>query len=105
MDDHKQDFYRKLGHFFPIFAKGHGRPPSPPPSSYAPAKYGSDNYKTLPNLFMRFHIWVIYHWLIYHLSFIIETNIFYSLIRARTWAYEEVRNFSFSENIASVLSE
>ena len=52
MDDHNQDFFQKLGHFFPISEKAQGRPPSPPPSSYAPAKYASDNYKTLPNLFL-----------------------------------------------------
>ena len=51
MDDCDQDFFRKLGHFFPISEKGQGRPPSLPTSSYAPAKYGSDNYKTLSNLF------------------------------------------------------
>ena len=61
MDDQSQGFLRKLGHFFPISEKGQGRPPSPPPSSYAPVKYGSDDYKTLPNLFVRFHIRVIYH--------------------------------------------
>ena len=27
--------------------------------------YGSDNHKTLPILIVRFHIWVIYHWLIF----------------------------------------
>ena len=53
MDDRNQDFFRKLGHFFPISEKGQGRPPSPLPSSYVPAKYGSNNYKTLPNLFVR----------------------------------------------------
>ena len=39
-------FYRKLGHFFPISEKGQGRPSYRHPSSYSPAKYGSDNYKT-----------------------------------------------------------
>ena len=29
-------FFPKLGHFFPIFQKGQGRPPPLPPSSYAP---------------------------------------------------------------------
>ena len=52
MDDHNQDFFQKLGHFFPISEKAQRRPPSPPPSSYAPAKYGSDDYKTLPNLIL-----------------------------------------------------
>ena len=61
MDDRNQDFVRKLGHFFPISEKAQGRTPSPPPSSYASAKYGSDNYKTLPNLFLKFNIRVIYH--------------------------------------------
>ena len=65
MEGHNQDFFQKLGHFFPISEKGHGRTPSPPPSSYAYAKCGSDNYKTLPNLFVIFDILVIYHWLIF----------------------------------------
>ena len=65
MDDQNQDFFQKLGHFVPISEKGQGKTSSPSPSSYAPAKYGSDNYKTLPNLFVRFHAWAIYHWLIF----------------------------------------
>ena len=43
IDDHNQGiFFHKLGHFFPIFEKGHGRPHPPPlsPSSYAPANTG-----------------------------------------------------------------
>ena len=37
VDDHNQGiFFHKLGHFFPIFEKGQGRPPPSPPSSYAP---------------------------------------------------------------------
>ena len=28
--------FTKLGHFFPIFEKGQGRPPPPPTFSYAP---------------------------------------------------------------------
>ena len=37
IDDHNQDiFLHKLGHFFPIFEKGQGRPPPSPPSSYPP---------------------------------------------------------------------
>ena len=35
----------------------------------------------------------------------LETKIFYPLIRAPTCAYKEVRNVSFSEIIATVLSE
>ena len=39
IDDHNQGiFFHKLGHFFPIFEKGQGRPPLPPPSSYAPVE-------------------------------------------------------------------
>ena len=34
-----------------------------------------------------------------------ETNISYSLMRTRTCAYQEVRNASFSENIAYVLND
>ena len=34
MDDHNQNFFKKLGHFFLISEKAQGRPPSPPPSSY-----------------------------------------------------------------------
>ena len=58
MDSHNQDFFQKLGHFFPISEKGQGRTPSPTPSSYAYVKCGSDNYKTLPNLFVIFDILV-----------------------------------------------
>ena len=37
IDDHNQGiFFHKLGHFFPIFEKGQGRPPPLPLSSYAP---------------------------------------------------------------------
>ena len=34
-------------------------------TSYAPVKYGSDDNKTLLIFLVRFHIWVIYHWLIF----------------------------------------
>ena len=46
-------FFENWDTFFPISEKGQGRPPSPLPSSYVPTKYGSDNYKALPNLFVR----------------------------------------------------
>ena len=37
IDDHNLGiFFHKLGHFFPIFEKGQGRPPVVHPSSYAP---------------------------------------------------------------------
>ena len=37
MDNHNQGiFFTKLGLFFRISEKGKERPPSPPPSSYAP---------------------------------------------------------------------
>ena len=31
-----REFFSKLGQFFPIFEKGQGKPPTLPPSSYAP---------------------------------------------------------------------
>ena len=33
-----------------------------------------------------------------------KTNISYPLIRTRTWAYQGVRNVSFSENLAYALN-
>ena len=63
MDDCNQGTNIKA--LFFNFQKRSGRPPSPTPSSYASAKYGSDNYKTVPNIFLRFHIRVIPHWLIF----------------------------------------
>ena len=51
MDDHNQDFFQKLGHFFPFSEKGQGRLLFPNPSSLAPVRYASDNCKTSSNLF------------------------------------------------------
>ena len=39
MDTIRAFFSPKLGHFFPIFGKGKGRPPPLPPSSYAPTTF------------------------------------------------------------------
>ena len=47
----REGFFPKLGHFFPISEKGQAKPPSATPSSYALAKCGSDNKKTLPICF------------------------------------------------------
>ena len=56
--------FPKIRAFFHISENGKGSPPSSALSSYAVAKYGSDNHKTLPFLILKFQIQVIYHWLI-----------------------------------------
>ena len=50
-DDNQGVFFHKLGHFFPIFEKGQGRPPPRPPSSDTPAIHFSKSY------FFQFDFW------------------------------------------------
>ena len=47
--------FLKIKALFSISKEGQGRPRSPSPFSCAAAKYGFDNHKALPILFVRFH--------------------------------------------------
>ena len=67
-------FFHKLGHFFPIFEKGQGKPSPFPPSNYAP-----EVYWIIFILSHSCHIWYRYTYLLIYLYVYIFVYIFTKL--------------------------